>query len=134
MPNYSRRGPSGSSFGGPGRKFSNNGRRPQQKRRGGGEYINPERFVQAAKPVVDEEIFVPKNQFADFDVEEIIKANLAKAGYVTPSPIQDQAIPFGVEGHDIVGIANTGTGKTAALPCALPLQHWLPGHCSASVA
>ncbi len=120
MPNYSRRGPSGSSFGGPGRKFSNNGRRPQ-KRRGGGEYINPERFVQAAKPVLEEEIFIPKNQFIDFDVEDVIKANLAKAGYVTPSPIQDQAIPFGVEGHDIVGIANTGTGKTAAF--AVPVIH-----------
>jgi len=120
MSNYSRRGPSGSSFGGPGRKFSNNGRRPQ-KRRGGGEYINPERFVQAAKPVIEEEIFVPKHQFADFEVEDIIKANLANAGYVTPSPIQDQAIPFGVEGHDIVGIANTGTGKTAAF--AIPVIH-----------
>lgn len=120
MPNYNRRQPSGSSFGGPGRKFSNNGRRPQ-KRRGGGEYINPERFVQAAKLVLDEEIFIPKHQFADFDVEDVIKANLANAGYVIPSPIQDQAIPFGVEGHDIVGIANTGTGKTAAF--AVPVIH-----------
>jgi ATP-dependent RNA helicase RhlE len=120
MPNYNRRGPSGSSFGGPGRKFSNNNRRPQ-KRRGGGEYINPEKFIQAAKPVVEEEIFVPKNQFADFDVADIIKSNLAKAGFVTPSPIQDQAIPFGIDGHDIVGIANTGTGKTAAF--AVPVLH-----------
>ena len=120
MANYNRRNPSGSSFGGPGRRFSNNGRRPQ-KRRGGGEYINPERFVQAAKPVVEEDVFVPMNQFADFEVGEIIKNNLAKAGYVTPSPIQDQAIPVGIDGNDIVGIANTGTGKTAAF--AVPVLH-----------
>ena len=52
------------------------------------------------------------------------------AGYKEPSPIQRQAIPIGKEGRDIMGIAETGSGKTAAF--TLPLLHYLlslpPGH------
>jgi superfamily II DNA/RNA helicase len=57
--------------------------------------------------------------FADFNLGEIIKKNLSKKGYVTPTPIQDQAIIPIMEGHDLVGLAGTGTGKTAAF--LLPL-------------
>ncbi|MBS7543667.1 DEAD/DEAH box helicase [Ancylobacter oerskovii] len=54
-------------------------------------------------------------------VEPILKA-LAEAGHDTPTPIQAQAVPQVLAGHDLVGIAQTGTGKTAAF--ALPiLQH-----------
>jgi ATP-dependent RNA helicase RhlE len=52
---------------------------------------------------------------------EILK-NLADSGYDTPTPIQAQAIPVLLEGHDLLGIAQTGTGKTAAF--SLPIiQH-----------
>jgi superfamily II DNA/RNA helicase len=44
----------------------------------------------------------------------MLKANLAAKGYTTPTPIQDQSIPHALTGKDIIGIANTGTGKTAA--------------------
>ncbi|MDP3646327.1 MAG: DEAD/DEAH box helicase [bacterium] len=50
-----------------------------------------------------------------------LKHNVARKGYVIPTPIQDHAIPIVLEGKDIVGIANTGTGKTAAF--LLPLIH-----------
>ena len=43
-----------------------------------------------------------------------IKQNITKKGYETPTPIQDQSIPHILQGRDIVGIANTGTGKTGA--------------------
>ncbi|MFN6026367.1 MAG: DEAD/DEAH box helicase, partial [Planctomyces sp.] len=44
---------------------------------------------------------------------------VTEAGYSIPTPIQQQAIPAVLEGRDVVGIAQTGTGKTAAF--ALPL-------------
>jgi ATP-dependent RNA helicase RhlE len=83
-----------------------------------GEYIDPSRFVQVAKPsqAVD---YQPKHRFDDFAVESQLKQNLIAKGYEIPSPIQDQAIPLGLDGRDIIGIANTGTGKTAAF--AIPV-------------
>jgi superfamily II DNA/RNA helicase len=56
-------------------------------------------------------------------MHELIKANITAKGYTTPSPIQDQAIPAGLNGQDIIGIANTGTGKTIAF--AVPVLHRL---------
>jgi ATP-dependent RNA helicase RhlE len=61
----------------------------------------------------------PLHQFSDFAVVPIIQSNLQRRGFTTPSPIQDQAIPVGLNGQDIIGIANTGTGKTIAF--ALPV-------------
>ncbi len=90
------------------------------KRRG--EYIDPSRFVAVAKPTqaVD---YQPKHNFEDFKVEQLILDNLRAKGYVVPSPIQDQTIPLGLEGKDIIGLANTGTGKTAAF--SVPMLHSL---------
>lgn len=84
--------------------------------------IDPRRFVRAAKPR-EEVVYTPTHTFEDFAVEELIKNNLTIKGFVQPSPIQDQAIPVGLDGKDIVGIANTGTGKTAAF--AIPVLHKL---------
>lgn len=84
------------------------------------EYINPSRFVKAAH-VVETAAYVPLHAFADFAVDPLLQANIRSRGFVTPSPIQDQAIPEGLAGHDVVGIANTGTGKTLAF--ALPILH-----------
>ncbi len=61
-----------------------------------------------------EESYIPNYQFADFDISDTLKANIASKGYSTPTPIQDQAIPSILAGRDLIGIANTGTGKTAA--------------------
>lgn len=58
--------------------------------------------------------FVPYNSFADFPICEQLKVNITYKKYLTPTPIQDQAIPVILAGQDIIGIANTGTGKTAA--------------------
>lgn len=59
------------------------------------------------------------HQFADFGLDQRIVANVLSHGYGQPTPIQDQAIPYFLAGRDVVGIANTGTGKTAAF--LLPL-------------
>lgn len=89
--------------------------------RGGGQHIDVSRFIN--KTVVTEvaEHFTPEHAFADFKIHDSIKANIIAKGYVTPTPIQDSAIPQVLEGRDVVGIANTGTGKTAAF--LVPLLH-----------
>jgi superfamily II DNA/RNA helicase len=75
---------------------------------------------------VPTEAYVSKNAktFADFALEDIIKTNIAAKKYTTPTPIQDQAIPPILEGRDIIGIANTGTGKTAAFLLPLIQKVW----------
>lgn len=87
-----------------------------------GQYIDPSKFVKVAKPVTVE-AYVPTHEFMDFAVDSRILANLSRKGFVSPTPIQDQTIPLGLAGEDIIGIANTGTGKTAAF--ALPILHRL---------
>ena len=62
-------------------------------------------------------------KFSDFGLAEPIQKALAAEGYETPTPIQAQAIPHLMAGRDICGIAQTGTGKTAAF--ALPSLHHL---------
>ncbi|MET4663396.1 ATP-dependent RNA helicase RhlE [Sphingomonas sp. PvP056] len=61
--------------------------------------------------------------FADLALSPRILDALAEEGYTTPTPIQAQSIPLLIEGRDILGMAQTGTGKTAAF--ALPLLHRL---------
>ena len=61
--------------------------------------------------------------FAELDLAAPILKALATEGYVTPTPIQAQAIPHVMQGRDLLGIAQTGTGKTAAF--ALPVLHRL---------
>ena len=63
------------------------------------------------------------NTFSDFGLAEPITRALTAAQYVTPTPIQTQTIPLALAGRDIVGIAQTGTGKTAAF--ALPILNRL---------
>lgn len=115
---------SGGSYKG-GRSFG----RPQNNRRrnsGGGKFkkhfIDPSRFVQAAVKQ-EEVVYTPTHNFTDFAVDTRIHENLAAMKFVQPSPIQDQTIPVALEGKDVVGIANTGTGKTAAF--AIPMVHRL---------
>ncbi|MEP7029786.1 MAG: DEAD/DEAH box helicase [Pseudolabrys sp.] len=61
--------------------------------------------------------------FNDFGLAEPILRALAEEKYVTPTPIQDQTIPLVLQGRDVIGIAQTGTGKTAAF--ALPIINHL---------
>lgn len=70
-------------------------------------------YVKKAQDNSCEEVYIPKHKFADFEIQERIKMNIREKGYETPTPIQDQAIPHILRGEDIIGLANTGTGKTA---------------------
>src|ERR1700736_6368868 len=64
--------------------------------------------------------------FQDFGLAEPISRALKEENYLTPTPIQAQTIPLALTGPDVVGIAQTGTGKTAAF--ALPILHRLLEH------
>ncbi|GMX58488.1 MAG: hypothetical protein MCSN_1420 [Candidatus Microsyncoccus archaeolyticus] len=76
--------------------------------------INVSKFVQTSKCALEEDPYIPNHKFVDFKIEESLKKNIVKKGYQDPTPIQDKVIPLILEGKDVVGIANTGTGKTAA--------------------
>lgn len=97
----------------PNRSFGNN-RGRSGGRKNTKENIHFSRFIKPAQPAAEVVVYEPNHQFADFAINDLIKQNIAKKGIITPSPIQDQAIPVGLAGGDIVGIANTGTGKTLA--------------------
>ena len=97
----------------------------KRRRRSGGNkkaIINPAKFVKAASSKTEEK-YIAQNKFSDFDVVSILKKNIVSRGFKEPSPIQDQSIPKGLEGRDVIGIANTGTGKTMAF--AIPVLNKL---------
>jgi ATP-dependent RNA helicase RhlE len=107
----------------------NNSRRGGNSRSGGrgahaGQYIDPARFVRAASATkAGDEAYTPRQIFADFAIDPLIHTNLAKKGFAVPTPIQDETIPLALSGKDIIGVANTGTGKTAAF--AVPVINQL---------
>jgi superfamily II DNA/RNA helicase len=104
--------PQGRTHGRPQGRFSNRNR----KGNGGpkGENISHARFINKATITEEVEHFTPEHKFADFVIEDNLKQGIIKKGYILPTPIQDRSIPHILKGEDIVGIANTGTGKTAA--------------------
>lgn len=60
------------------------------------------------------EAYEPRYLFSDLPIHDVLKQNVAKAGFEAPTAIQDQTVPLALEGKDVIGLANTGTGKTAA--------------------
>ncbi len=94
----------------------------QPRKRFVGQYINPERFIKVAQSIKTDQ-YQAIHKFDDFEMIDLLKNNLRAKGYEIPSPIQDQTIPLALEGNDIIGIANTGTGKTASF--AVPVLNKL---------
>jgi superfamily II DNA/RNA helicase len=111
----------------PGRAFSAP-RRPARKNNK--QTIDPARFIKAAEPMLNSE-YQTTHEFADFAMHPLLKANVTAKGYVVPSEIQDKTNALGLAARSVVGIANTGTGKTAAF--ALPILNKLM-HSSGSQA
>jgi superfamily II DNA/RNA helicase len=102
---------------------SGNNRRPgasSSGRQGRGRYvakteeINFSRFINKAQETEVPKAYVPENNFCDFQIEDVLKTSIIRKGYDKPTPIQDKAMPELLKGKDVVGTANTGTGKTAA--------------------
>ncbi len=104
------------------KQSNRNYRSASTKRKSNRQYIHPSRFIKAAVLTTAIE-YLPKYQFTDFAVTPLLKQNLESRNWEIPTPIQDQCIPLALSGKDIVGIANTGTGKTLAF--ALPIINYL---------
>ena len=103
------------------RGSNNRNRRHNHRRRNRknkGELIDPQLFVKKAVDIV-ETPYEPEYQFADFPLDQRVQNNIRERGFTAPTAIQDQSILPISAGMDLVGIANTGTGKTAAF--LLPL-------------
>ena len=83
--------------------------------------IDPAKYVREATAPQALPAQPVSHAFTDFGLDERLVRNVLARGYTSPTPIQDQGIPVLMEGRDVVGIANTGTGKTAAF--LLPLIH-----------
>lgn len=76
--------------------------------------FDPTQFINTNPVEVIDEVYAPEHTFNDFKIDTKLKKTIEDMGLVTPSPIQDQVIPLILEGEDVVGLAETGTGKTAA--------------------
>ena len=103
------------SFGGT-KNFKRN--RNHSKKRSFSERIDFSRFIKKGQHI-EEKPYISKHTFIDFPFDAQIHKNIARAGFINPRPIQDQAISSVLKGMDVFGMANTGTGKTAAF--ILPL-------------
>ena len=106
-PSFGRGAPSrgGKSFGG--------GRSAGGRRGFKGDFIDENKYINKATSKT-EDVYVPQHTFGDFEIHPKLAENLLMKGFIHPSPIQDQSIPVALTGRDIIGIAQTGTGKTAA--------------------
>lgn len=75
---------------------------------------DPSQYVNTTTSKPEQTNDLIKHHFNDFPIDQQLKQNISLRGYSMPTPIQDQVIPHILQGRDVVGIANTGTGKTAA--------------------
>lgn len=94
----------------PGKSGNRNSNRSNKR----GAYIHPSKFINKATVAAEEVPYEPQHLFKDFNFVPALQKNIEFKGYTKPSAIQDQSIPLLLEGKDVIGLANTGTGKTAA--------------------
>jgi len=113
-PSFGSRPSGGSRFG--------NTRKPRRF----GENLDASLFIKKACEIVTIEEAEVQHNFEDFGFDETLLKNIKDKGYTKPTQIQDQVISLVISGQDVLGIANTGTGKTAAF--ALPLIDQIVKH------
>lgn len=109
------------SYFGQNRNRPHNNRSQNNGRGGRMSFFNPTQIIGRNSATQVSQEYATQNTFLDFQVVDVLKQNIVAKGYKIPTPIQDQAIPLILGGRDVIGIANTGTGKTAAF--LIPLLH-----------
>lgn len=98
------------------KNFRKKNQRNNQKNNRGKQFIDTKKFINRNTTLVENESknYISTNAFSDFNLPAILQKNLTNEGFEKPSSIQDLTIPLGLDGKDVIGLANTGTGKTAA--------------------
>lgn len=76
--------------------------------------FNPSSYINKNPIAVEQEMYESAHTFNTFGVDQRLERTIAGAGLTTPTAIQDQIIPAILDGKDMIGLSNTGTGKTAA--------------------
>jgi superfamily II DNA/RNA helicase len=94
------------------RHGSNNAGRGNNKKKS--KLIDPSLFINADVKPAQQIDYTAKHKFTDFGFDTRLERNILARGYETPTQIQDEAIKPAMERRDVLGLANTGTGKTAA--------------------
>lgn len=90
-----------------------------------GKKLDPNLFVNKGNGESIEETYLSGIMFDDFKIIDKLKRNIKDHGYEIPTEIQEKAIPEILNGRDLIGIANTGTGKTAAFLISLINKSYL---------
>jgi len=96
------------------RRFSQGRRNERSRGKRGAQTLPSTVFINKEPVVKHEETYVSERTFNDFGLDGRLVENLEEKGYTCPTRIQDEAIPHICAGSDVVGLANTGSGKTAA--------------------
>ena len=105
-------------------RFADSHGRSAERPRTDKTYDHPRR--EPVKPVVPVDVPKMETAFSRLGLSDPLAFAVQEMGYVEPTPIQQQAIPLILEGRDVIGSAQTGTGKTAAF--ALPIIQRLNAH------
>lgn len=84
---------------------------------------SPRRKAKAAPTTESPQCEVADSSFGHFGLDARLERAIRAAGFETPTPVQNATIPLGMSGRDLIGTAQTGTGKTAAF--VLPILHHL---------
>jgi ATP-dependent RNA helicase RhlE len=113
----SRPSSNGGKFRGRNSGHSNRNRRSKRKI----PTFDPSQFINTNPVEYKDEVYVPKYSFETIGLDPRLAKIVAGLGFTEPSPIQDQIIPEVLAGRDVIGLAETGTGKTAAF--LLPVIH-----------
>ena len=103
------------SFRGSSSRYSNNKNKGNKGKRSK-QAIHESKFINrnVVGTALDKAVYESTHTFADFSFATPIQENLKVMGFEMPSAIQDKTIPLAMDGKDVIGLANTGTGKTAA--------------------
>ncbi|PSR02245.1 MAG: hypothetical protein BRD50_07465, partial [Bacteroidetes bacterium SW_11_45_7] len=96
------------------RPTQNHGNQNRKKHQGRGQRPSVDQYIEKNRATKPEKGYETKHKFSDFDLHDSLKTNIARRDYETPTEVQDKTIPEILTGKDLIGIAGTGTGKTAA--------------------